>query len=458
MNLYIRRLIIFAVIISSAFLYAAFFDSNENYACESCNVVYISIDPLSADHMGAYGYERNTTPNIDMLAEDSYVFTRAFSQSSHTMPALYSTFSSTYPSEHGVFPGSDHSRDRNITMLAEMLKKQKYDTFSLNGGANINEEFGFGQGFDEYRQGLNESSEGEEKQYDYIREKVRDKDGKFFFFYQSFRTHDPYFVSDEYTALFGPSLPAFRNESREEWAEKVQEYGVSGSNQIYDEYRDYYFGKASQNETIRRYIESQYDGSIRRSDDFLGGLIDILKEENEYDETIIIVNSQHGEQFYEHGGWRHDTSLYNEVIRVPLMIRVPGQEENKVITSYVENIDLSPTIIDMINPSYSAPKNVRDQWRGVSLVPLFKDQNIEKSFILAERQLKEKAFIDISSELKYYNTTSGEKFYNLSNDFQEQKPLNNSKLNSRIRERSKAVYEDIISSSISTKGAWPYFD
>lgn len=436
-----------------------------DYSCDSCNVVYISVDPLRADHMGVYGYERNTTPNIDKLAEDSYVFNRAFSQSGHTMPSLYSTFSSTYPMQHGVYPGSNvedspgaYSKGQNnFTMLAELLDRRGYRTISLNGGANIRGDLGFKRGFDDYKEAIdsNRSYMSKKERYEYMKNRLESSDRKFFLFYQSFRTHDPYFVSDKYSSLFGPDLPEFRNESRRVWLEMIEEHQGSGG--LYKNYRKYYFGKGAQNSTIREYIKSQYDGSVRRSDDFIGRLIELLKEEGEYENTIIIVNSQHGELLYEHDTVLHDRALYNEVIRVPLIIHLPGQGKQQSVNQYVENIDLTPTMLDLTQREVSVSDKVESQWEGTSLEPVLNREEIDKQFILAERQRKEKAFIDLRSKIKYYNATSGREFYNLEKDFDERKPLENSSQTLKVRKRFEGVYEDLKTRSVSINGSWPYF-
>lgn len=413
--------------------------------------------------MGTYGYDRNTTPNIDKLAEDSYVFTRAFSQSEHTMPSLYSTFSSTYPVEHGIFPGgmsenghgSESIGSNNFTMLAEILDRQGYHTFSVNGGANVRGELGFERGFDSYHEAIGSQGSymSKEERYDYIREKMRSNENKFFLFYQSFRTHDPYFISDNYTQLFGPSLPGFRNESQEVWTETAME---TQGDRLYSKYREYYFDEAANNSTVRRFIESQYDGSIRRSDDFIGGLIELLKEEGEYENTIIVVNSQHGEAFYEHGRPLHDT-LYNEIIRVPLIVHLPRQTQQKKTDQYVANVDLAPTLIDLTGNENELSEEVKKQWRGTSLVPALRGDEIDKEFILAEGSYKKKAFIDISSGIKYYNSTSGDEFYDLNRDFEEQNPLQDSNLTSKAKERFIEVHKSIRSQSDAIGAVWPYF-
>lgn len=406
--------------------------------CSSCNVVYISVDPLSAERMSLYGNERETTPNIDRLAEDSYVFHRAFSQSSHTKPSLYSTFSSTYPSQHGFIPGEKPGK--NMTLLPEIMQSSGYRTISLRE-SKLGDPLS--RGFDE--EGFANRTEWDD-QYDYLDRQIEGED-KFFLFFQSFKPHDPYFNDDNYTELYGPQLPEFRNETRRKFLEYAEN---SSSGEFYPRYRDYYFSQAEQNSTKRKFILSQYDASVKRTDRFIGRIIELLKEKDKYENTIIIVNAQHGEQFDSKGYWWHDTSLYNEVIRVPLVIHMPGQKEKVDTYRFVENIDLTPTIVELAT---GERKNL-EQWEGRSLIPLLKGKEFSKEFVLAERGEKETAFIDADTKIKYYKSTRGEEFYNLSKDFEEKEPMEDQE---QIREKFRKIYSDIKSKSVDIEGTWPYF-
>jgi arylsulfatase A-like enzyme len=375
---------------------------------------------MAISHTSAYGYDRNTTPNIDRLAEDSFVFTRAFSQSSHTTPSLYSTFSSTYPSDHSVREGSEASG--NMTLLAEFLKEQGYYTFSSNTGTAAKGSLGFEQGFDRYSQHFINESHHERyhrengTQIEFMRRQLEKSPEKFFLFYQSMGTHDPYIVEKKYTQMYGPELPSFRNESRQLWDRLKENYPDS---EAYPRFREYYFGKASENETIRRVVVSRYDASLRRTDSYVGDIISLLKSEGEYEDSIIIVNSQHGEQFGEHGKWRHDTSLYNEVIQVPLIIHFPGQKERKEIDSYVGNFDIFPTVADLV--SDRIPESLRSQWRGKSLLTVISGDSGART-IFAER-LDRTALMDGTAHIKRYENSSGVFYFNLSSDFEERNPL-----------------------------------
>lgn len=404
--------------------------------------------------MHLYGNKRDNTPNIDSLAENSYVFERAFSQSSHTMPSLYSTFSSTYLSQHGVLPGIETEDVPENMMLAELLAENGYETFGLTGGGNIRGELGFGKGFDRYEEKFDTDQSnnvmGEQQQLSFLEEQIEGSEGEFFMFYQSFRPHDPYYT-EKYPGYYEPFLPVFRNESKQKMDNFSKKYQ---GHEFFRKFRDYYFGEAEENETVREYMIAEYDGTIKETDELVGEVIKLLKEEEEYENSIIIVNSQHGEQFYEHGYWRHDTSLYNEVIRVPLIIRTPDHKGGRNIDQYVENIDIAPTILDMVLGS--VPEEAQNQWVGTSLKPVLSGKDIPKKFVLSERYNGGTAFIDVETGIKYYNKDSGDEFYSLDSDFEEKKPLNQSKTVLELKRRFERVYSELVNTDFSTDMR-PYF-
>jgi len=404
--------------------------------------------------MHLYGNERNTTPNIDSLAKNSYVFTRAFSQSSHTMPSLYSTFSSTYLSQHGVLPGMKREDVPENMMLAELLAEKGYETFGLTGGGNIRGENGFGAGFDRYEEiaDLNQSNNSmeEQQQLSFLEEQIESSEGEFFMFYQSFKPHDPYYA-EKYPGYYEPFLPGFRNESKQKMDNFSKKYQ---GDKFFRKFRDYYFEKAEENETVREYMKAEYDGTIRGTDEFVGEITELLKKKGEYENSIIIINSQHGEQFYQRGLWRHDTSLYNEVIRVPLIIRVPDRKKGETIDQYVENIDIAPTISDMVLSS--VPDKAKNQWEGTSLTPILNGEDIPKKFVLSERYNGETAFIDVETGIKYYNKDTGEEFYDIDTDFDEKNPLNQSETAIEVKRRFKQIYANLVKMDFSTDMR-PYF-
>lgn len=379
---------------------------------EDYNVILISIDTLRADHLGAYGYHRNTSPNIDRLAEKSYVFEEAVAQSTHTTPSHFSIFTSLYPFQH-----RSHAFSKDFTMLAEALHDNGYRTLSFNGGGNVRGDLGFREGFDDYHTVENRSTRFEEA-LSYINRSLENRSGEFFLFYHTYTVHDPYLAPTNYTRSLSGFNSSFHNESIMRWKEIY--FNLSRKNlterekvsALYQRYRDYYFSKLEENPELVKHAVTEYDGSIRITDRFLGDLLHLLKQRGVYNETIIVFTSDHGEEFNEHGGWLH-IDVHRETRRVPLIVKIPNREGGK-IKETVETIDIVPTLANLLG---IPEKDFEQDFEGISLLPLLEGGEIEKRFVLTQREGKI-AFRNLSTQLEYYyNPAEGrEGVYNISKD------------------------------------------
>ncbi len=453
-----RRVLFLAAILLIAGLMFALGPGSDAPACPDCNIVVISVDPLPAGHVGAYGYDRNTTPTIDRLAAESYVFNRTFTTSGHTLPALYSTFTSTYVSQHGVIPRDPEPATR-LAMLPEVLDEAGYTTLTYNGGANVGAPFGFDRGFDAFRSvtvNRSEVATGRFKYEDtmaFLDDQPREE--PYFLFYQTFYPHDPYFTTEPYRSMFAPYDAARDARSRERWLEMAAENRSEEG--FYDAYRRYYYENASDDPAVRDHLVARYDGTVRRVDTFLDRFLTRLEAAGDLEDTIIVVTSQHGEQFFQHGDRGHGTSLYNEVMRVPLIVHVPGQESRTTIDRFTSLVDLAPTLVDMVGARGAAERTgFADQAMGTSLHPAMQGRDPGKRFVLAEA-FGEYAFIDVPSRIKYYAGDDGDLFFDLSSDMSEQQPLPVSAETARVADRADRIRDGLIRENVTTGPAWPYF-
>lgn len=290
-----------------AFIFSSYF-GRASYKCRGCNVILISIDTLRADHMGYMGYGKNTSPNIDMLSQKSLVFENAISQATWTLPSHVSLFSSLYPDVHGVTK-KENKISQSTRLLPEILKENGYLTRGYHEGGFLNPHFGFGRGFDVYtKQPIDDSIIDSIKFIEY------NKDKKFFLFLHTYKVHSDYYYKEDGDFLF-PDL--------------------------------FLLNIFTPSEKELNSMIDDYDRSIAYVDSLVGKLIEKIESEGLMDNTIIIVTSDHGEGFMEHGIIGHGYAPYQELVHIPLVFYLPGKNPER-IEEYVELIDIMPTILDAI--------------------------------------------------------------------------------------------------------------
>lgn len=311
----------------------------------SPNVLLIGIDTLRADHLPVYGYTAGRTPYIDALARGGIRYARAFAQASWTRPAFATIFTGLYPSSHGAMHKADLLPDR-VDTLAELLQRAGYRTVGFPNNANISPAFHFQQGFDEYHylepalffgaddvasqltlyNGLRLVRERffaghvDVDNYYHPAERVTDAairwlddagaSTPFFLFVHYMDPHDPYFVhpyDGEAFARVSTPNPAPELAAR---------------------------------------FRTLYDGEIAYLDEHLGRLLDALRRTGRYDDTLIVLTADHGEEFHEHGGWWHGTTLYDEQIHVPLIVKPVGAaSQGRVAEELAMSVDIAPTVL-----------------------------------------------------------------------------------------------------------------
>jgi len=310
---------------------------NRGKVARGPNVLLVSVDTLRADHLSCYGYHKKLTPNIDEFAKESVVFTSAIASSPWTLPSHVSMLTGHVSSSVGVRTDKQKIPAR-VDTLAERLRERGYLTASFNEGGFVRKAFGFAQGFDTYWS----SPTGDSPSPDVIKttnektlEYLKSIDGKrFFLFYHTYQVHHRYWPHE------GFSEP-------EAWR---CEYGLFGWPQPTSE------------------CHVAYEGEIAYMDHYIGELFDFLREHGLYDDMLIIFTSDHGEVFIDdqRGMIGHGYLLYDELIRVPLIIKFPrGMYGGRVIDAQVRLVDIVPTVLDALQIDGFAG-------RGDSLLPLIR--------------------------------------------------------------------------------------
>jgi arylsulfatase A-like enzyme len=300
------------------------------------NVIIVSLDTLRADHIGAYGYPRATTPNIDALAEEGALFENTYASSPWTLPSHVSMLSGLNCVRHGVYSEADRIPPQT-PWLATYLRNQGYTCAAVTGGGYVSSFFGFARGFDTY--GMSQKEIGNEGNADEAALQSlawleANADRPFFLFLHTYQLHLPYGPREPFKKMFlDPAAPGL---SIWDWKEPNRIYQPISAD-------------------LKRNIEGLYDGSIRLTDEVLiKSLVEKLKNLGLYDRTLLIVTSDHGEEFFDHGGWSHTRTLYDEVIKVPLVVHFPGGKyAGRRIAPIVRLVDIVPTVLEELGIDFA---------------------------------------------------------------------------------------------------------
>lgn len=320
-------LVFISILVISSAVYFSFI----NRASYSPNVILISIDTLRQDHVGVYGYERKTTPVLDKVASEGVVFKNSYSTAPWTLPSHMSMFTGLPPSVHKVDTDNRILGD-NIKLFTEVLSENGYRTGGFFSALYLKPVYGFSRGFEEYSDQIKKhSDEITDKGITWIE---TNKDNKFFIFLHYFDVHWPYRPPVDIATKFGVDV-------------LIKKWFKFGKLSYLRNFSD---PNIKMNKAVKKKIVNLYDGEIYRVDRSIGRFIEYLKKEGIYDKTIVIITSDHGEEFKEHDSFGHFHQLYSELINVPLIIRFPDKfPKNRYINSPVSSIDIASTILHSAN-------------------------------------------------------------------------------------------------------------
>lgn len=329
------------------------------------NVILLSIGTLRFDHLGAYGYTRDTSPNIDAFARENILFEQAISQSPFKISGYASLFTSQYPAVHKAVEGYElYDRlDSSKLTIAEVLNQYGYKTAAFGGTGQSKSPFGFPQGFDVY-------DDGSKFLVDIIPQATkwlaRNKDDKVFLFILGQDAHHP--SPEPFDHVFDPSYNGVIIKSHSELAPRLHSLKkYEGKLAFATPYGTFMLAE----EDIDHLV-AHYDGGILYVDFLIQQFFDTLKELEMYNNSIIVILSGHGETLFNFmerptGLDSEHRDLYEEAIRVPLIIKHPDLPSRNISTQ-AQLIDIFPTILDFLN--ISLPKEATKQIQGRSLIPL----------------------------------------------------------------------------------------
>lgn len=331
-------------------------------------VVYLC-DTLRADHLGAYGYERETSPNIDRLAADSIVFERALAPSSWTKASTASLLTGLYPTQHNA-NDRDSRLPGGIKLLSERLQELGYHTIGIITNPFVSNTFGFKKGYDEFefigRAVAEELIVRVNAALD-----ARPKDKPLFLYVHSIDPHSPYSPP-------APHKQAFT---------KTPSIGVPDS-----------LSPASTVKQLRAVIDS-YDSEILYHDLSFGELVDRLKSDGIYDDCMFWLVSDHGDEFAEHGRGGHGRQLFDESLHIPMILKLPGnQRAGKRVTALSSLIDVVPTVMGYLG------EFPPDESEGLDLLVDIDERETRLPYFLHLDLMVEQLFVSngvISGDYKY---------------------------------------------------------
>jgi arylsulfatase A-like enzyme len=316
------------------------------------NVLLISIDSLRADHLGCYGYGRDTSPVIDGVAREGIRFASAVSPTSWTLPSHISLFSGRYGLSHGVVTEM-HRLSLEIPTLGEVLQGAGYRTAGFVSGPYLAGHYGYARGMDTYEDLSARYEHRREARsavvaptINEMAERWLDQHGRerFFLFLHYFDVHYDYVPPAPFDKMFDPDYR-----------------GTVDSKDLLKNPRV----NAKMDPRDLAHVKALYDGEIRFTDMHVGKVLAKLEQMGVRDRTLVVITSDHGDEFFEHGSKGHQRTLYDEVLLVPLVVRLPdGADAGRVVREEVSLVDVMPTVLELLG--VSAPSGMD----GESLIAL----------------------------------------------------------------------------------------
>ncbi|UCB45517.1 MAG: sulfatase [Spirochaetota bacterium] len=354
----------------------------------SPNILLITIDTIRSDHLSCYGYERETTPNIDRFAEESLLFTNAVSVIPLTTPSHASIMTGLHPGTHQVYRNS-YPVSRQFAMMAEIMRKAGYTTGGFVSTRIIESRIGFGQGFDFFsdvnppevadaRQDNSKRAKRPKREMErrgdittdialyWLEENI---DKKFFAWLHLYDPHLPYTPPDEYGFMYNTEYHAYlekiRNPrfQREAFADQIDPAVsteglpavrrskpglITFFERLMQVDKEFLTPRKYTPELVEEMI-SAYDGEIQFADEQVGRVLDLLAEKEIYDDTIIIVMGDHGEILFEKKKYfGHHRHLYQGSLMIPLIMKFPGIDKKRV-DKPITNVDILPTLLSALD-------------------------------------------------------------------------------------------------------------
>ena len=351
---------------------------NSNRTSKPDTIILISIDTIRADHLSCYGYQHKTTPVIDAFAQNAILFSNCFANVPLTLPSHASILSGVIPPTHGVHDNNGMKLSDSVLILPEILKENGYATYGVISAMVLNKKFGLAQGFDVY---------------------------------------DDTFESESESELIEQRFGAETAAHAVKWLEENQKKKKFMFIHFFDPHKRYLPPAP-----YDKQFKNPYDGEIAFTDYCIGRIIDKLKSLGLYDDSLIIITGDHGEMLGEHGESTHSYYIYQNALRVPLIIKPAHHLKSFKVTDNTSLIDIMPTVLSQ--SGIQIPSHVQ----GLDLSDYFvrKNHHIQNRYIFNESLTATKyngnSLLGVINDQWHYIQTTRPELYNRVEDPQE---LNN---------------------------------
>lgn len=405
-----------AGVATTIFLSACGDSPQTEFPNDETSVVLFLVDTLRADHLGCYGYERDTSPNLDALAAKGLRFEHCLSQSTWTRPSTASIHTGLYPSQHGVNVIGSIVHERFHT-LAEVLQGNGFRTAAFGYNPHVfSERIGFNQGFERFQEMLSpgEVEDPDPLRMDHGARAPRIVDAaldwldeiggeRSFLYVHLIDAHMPYQPPSPFDELFrdGVAIP---------------------EHDVWDLTNNY----SSLSPEERQLVTDLYDGEIASLDQELGRFLRGLEERGRMENTLFLFVSDHGEELGDHGGFGHGNGqMYDEIVRVPFVMHVPGlapEWRGQAVDSLVQQVDLLPTVVDVLG----LPRP--DGLPGISVLtsdlePARIRGRVGISEVQGATSYRKALMLDDTKYIRTWLPGAGEEFFALGTDAQERHNL-----------------------------------
>jgi arylsulfatase A-like enzyme len=390
------------------------------------NVILYLIDALRADSLGAYGYHRKVSPFMDKVAQKGVLFLNCYSSSSWTRPSVPSLLTSLYPPTHGV---SDYifQLPDSIETLAEILRSHGYLTAMMTDNPHVGSTANMQQGFDFLLEqpavsGLFKSRDKNiwlaHNSSALLNEKVipwleHHQHMPFFLFIHNMDVHAPYIPPPPFDNIFDPDYKGNINGTFDKTIGFRQAVSIDD----------------------KRHVRALYDGEIRNTDEYIRRLMAKMKNLKIENDTFFIITADHGEEFLDHNGWNHGRTLYNELLKIPLILYYPERlPKGKKIETPVSIVDIMPTIIDIVNIKQDTHAE------GESLLPIIDGAKRRQKFLFSSYKRRLYSLVDGEWKFIVDKKNNRVQLYNILSDPQEKTNLANAK--QELAKKYNKVIED----------------